>query len=128
MTTVLLHAASTTVTVGGQSIVALYPPQNGGIIANPPTAEDQGIAIAEPLFVSLTGTATPYESASTFALYPGQSISVVVGSVLPVWVNAATSGHKFSAVFFAKPPQYPPRNLSTLRADDTDESHTCLSL
>lgn len=79
----------------------------GGVVVNPLSARDQGIAIAESLFVNLTGPAKLGEGPLTTEIFPGQWFLVPPGSV--VWINAATSGHKFTSFFTTHyVPQYPP--------------------
>jgi hypothetical protein len=81
----------------------------GGYIVNPLDPIDQGIHIAEPLYVNIvvppqlisgnTLTNVELEPGGTFIIPPGTN----------VWVNAATSGHKFTAVLCAPYEiQYPP--------------------
>ena len=101
-------APVTNVPVGGSAVVSLYGPMSGGYIRNPATAADQGIHAGEPLYVSITGSATLGESAGTFVLYPGQSFILPGGLTTDVSVNAATSGHKFSAVVIQPNSDYVP--------------------
>src|ERR1700751_40619 len=55
--------------------------QVGGIIANPLSAADQGLSTAEVLFVDFTGPAYSYETGTTTALSPGDTIDIPSGSV-----------------------------------------------
>jgi hypothetical protein len=83
--------------------------QKGGIIFNPLLAQDQGIAVAESLYVSLLGPAGVAEElpTGTTRLLPGQKF--LVPPKVNVWVNAKTSGHSFTAYFTSTyTPQYPP--------------------
>lgn len=91
---------NTVIAVGGTSVVAVNIGPNGGIITNPLTAEDQGLAPAEAevLYVSPVGDASLNGNGSTFALQPGQSWEVIPGQTTTTKVNANTSGHKFSVV------------------------------
>jgi hypothetical protein len=100
--------AATKVTVGGQSVIAVFGNILGGFLANPSTSGDQGIAAIEPLYVSLIGDATLGESDTTFTLYPGQGFTLPAGLTSNVSVNAATSGHRFSAIVYHSPIQFPP--------------------
>ena len=79
----------------------------GGLIVNPLDATDQGIAVAESLFVNLLGSATVSSQYGTVELVPGQWFLVPPQS--NVWATAQTAGHKFTA-FFSSPfhPSYPP--------------------
>src|ERR1700746_886546 len=72
--------------------------QVGGIIANPLSAADQGLSTTEVLFVDFTGPAYSYETGTTAALSPGDTIDIPSGSV--AWVNAATGGHQFTCVIY----------------------------
>ncbi len=58
MASVQLFHGAVIVPAGGTSIIALYGPMLGGIIANPASATAQNIATAEALYVSLVGPAT----------------------------------------------------------------------
>jgi hypothetical protein len=101
-------AAATEVEVAGQSVIVAYAQALGGVIANPSSATEQGIAVVEVLFYSFVGDATPYESPTTFPLQPGDSVKIPANSVYPVSVNALTAGHKFSAYIIQPAPVYPP--------------------
>jgi hypothetical protein len=70
----------------------------GGTITNPVEAEDQGLTIAEPLFVDFTGPAYHYVTGTTSELAPGESIEIPADCLNGAWVNALTSGHKFTVV------------------------------
>ena len=96
------------VKVGGTPVVAIYSNMAGGIIQNPASAADQGIAAAEPLFVNFAGDATLGQIGSTIELDLGESVTVPPGDARDVSVNAATSGHLFSCVVFQPQTQYPP--------------------
>jgi hypothetical protein len=98
------------VQVGGVSVLIASKNMTigGGYIVNPLNPIDQNIHIAESLFVNVAGQATigTGHSANT-ELMPGETFIVPPGCV--VWVNAATSGHRFTAVFVAPySVQYPP--------------------
>ena len=84
---------------GGTSVVAIYGPLLGGaIVVNPYAAADQELAAPEVLYVNLTGPAALAANGATFALEPGQTLVVPRHAAANVWVNAASSGHAFSAV------------------------------
>jgi hypothetical protein len=88
-------------TLGGTPQVAIGPNPQGGYITNPLTAADQGIGGGgpEPLYIDPTGAnATTQGNGTTFRLEPGQTWFVIPGQISTTSVNAATSGHKFSAV------------------------------
>jgi hypothetical protein len=91
------------VAAGGVAVVAVPGGPNGGFITNPYDAADQGISSAEPLYVDPVGTpgAGPGNgNGTTFVLYPGQSWPLIPGQTTVTRVNAQTSGHKFSVVYF----------------------------
>ena len=86
------------ITTGGTAVTAVPANANGGYIVNPLLATDQGIVTAEVLYVNPVTTATTSANGTTIALQPGQSFSLIPGSTLPVSVNAATTGHRFTVV------------------------------
>lgn len=94
----------------GQSIIALSAGELGGFVVNPQLAVDQGIADAEVLFVDPTGPASLFPTATTFALQPGQTYAVPALSSTPLWINAVTGGHRFTAIQYgkSKPGEYVP--------------------
>jgi hypothetical protein len=69
----------------------------GGVITNPLTAKDQGVPIAESLWVNLLGAAALSAVNGTVEVGPGQSFLVPPGA--QVWATASSAGHKFSAYF-----------------------------
>lgn len=90
---------NTIVASGGTSVVAISNFPNGGYITNPLVATDQGISAVEPLYVDPVGSATMLQANGTiFALQPGQTWTVIPGQTTPTYVNAASPGHKFTAV------------------------------
>lgn len=62
----------------------------------------------EDLFVDFTGPAALEETATTIRLFPGNSISIPEGQADNVWVNAATTGHRFSVFVIQVPTVFPP--------------------
>lgn len=88
----VIQQAGTSVLVADDTMGAL-----GGIIVNPLQPRDQGIAAAESLFVSLIGPARLSTSGGTVELAPGQQF--LVPKFTDVWVNAQTTGHKFTSYF-----------------------------
>lgn len=92
------------VTTGGTPVQVAPGGINGGFITNPSTNTDQGIVTAEPLYVTCVGTspgsAPGDANGTTFMLYPGGSWNMIAGQTTATWVNAATSGHKFSGVYY----------------------------
>jgi hypothetical protein len=93
-------STSYTIAAGGTSVIAVTGPVRGCYIQNPPTAADQGIATAENGYVDPTKAATTTGNATNAALQPGQPWTcpqnIQAGS--NVYINAATSGHKFVVV------------------------------
>jgi len=104
----LYPAAASTVYIGGTAVYAFYGPMIGGIITNPSIAADQGITAVEPLWIDMVNVAVTHETATCSPLWPGNTFRVPTGFTGNVSVNAATSGHKFSAVFIQTPTPYPP--------------------
>jgi len=103
------RAAATEVVVGGQPVVAIFGGALGAAIANPSNPADQGIAVVETLFVDPSGApAALTETATTFALEPGQTWIAPANQSSSVSVNAKTSGHKFSAYVVQPKTQFPP--------------------
>lgn len=77
----------------------------GGVIVNPLTAEDQGLAVAESLFVDFTGPAYSYVTGTTVELLPGQSIDIPADNPNGAWVTSQHGKHKFSCVLYKSVPQ-----------------------
>lgn len=94
--------------MGGTSVVAVYGGLLGAMITNPVSARDQGVDPVEELWVNLTGPADTVETATTVAIQPGQTFTVPPGQTLDVWVNARTSGHRFTSVVMQPSTSYPP--------------------
>jgi len=90
------------ITTGGIAVQAIPALPNGGVITNPLLAGDQGISVAEVLYVdpvgSCGGLSLPAGNGTVFALQPGQTWTVIPGQSTPTYVNAASSGHLFSVV------------------------------
>lgn len=92
---------ATQITVGGTAIVAAPAGPSGGFIVNPLLTADQGIPAAEVLYINPTGVpAGLTANGSTFALQPGQAWALIPGQTTQTYVNAATSGHKYSVVVY----------------------------
>jgi hypothetical protein len=91
------------VTTGGTAVIAIPPGVSGGYITNPSLATDQGFlssVLPEDLFVNPAGTPSLVGNNTTVRLSPGQSFTAIANSTLPLMVNAATSGHKFTVVYW----------------------------
>jgi hypothetical protein len=78
------------------------------MIVNPYAAEDQGLFAPETLYVSFVGPATLQATATTIAVQPGGVLRVPSDDTTSVWVNAATSGHRFSAFVVQEPSSFTP--------------------
>jgi len=95
--------AASVVAKGGTSVVAVYGGALGGYVVNPQLVVDQDIDAAEVLFVDPTGPAAHSQTKTTIPLQPGQAYTIPAGQTTPLWVNAASSGHRFSVVLFQPP-------------------------
>ena len=104
----LYRAAATSVPFGGEPIIAIYGPVLGGMVANPLNAADQDLEIAEALYLDLVNAAALGETATTVAVQPGQTYPLPANFTGNVSVNAASSGHQFSAVLWQPPTPFPP--------------------
>lgn len=92
--------SASSVTTGGTAVVAIPPNPNGGFITNPAAVSDQGLSNTEPLYINPVTEATLDGNGTTFALAPGETWKVIPGQTTATSVNAASNGHKFSAVFW----------------------------
>ena len=105
MTTPTAGIATATSAVAQASTLTLGANMSAGFIQNPLTAADQGIAVAEVLYVDpvaprvATG-GTLFGNNTTIALQPGASFSVK-DSVSPVYTASNTASHKFVAIQWA---------------------------
>lgn len=92
------------IAVGGTPVLVVPPNPNGGFITNPASPTDQGLSVAEPLYITPVGnspgSAPGAGNGTTFVLYPGQTWTIIPGQTTATWVNAGSSGHKFSGVLF----------------------------
>lgn len=86
------------VDIGGTPVIAVGPNPNGGFIFNPAEAADQGIAVAETIYVDPVGVPGLAGFGTAFAIAPGQTWMLIPGQTTPTRVNAASSGHRFSVV------------------------------
>lgn len=85
---------------GGTPVIALNGGGSGGYIVNPQLANDQGLPIVEVLYVDPTGPAALGITKTTIALQPGQYYATPDNQTTPTWTNAASGGHRFTAVKF----------------------------
>jgi hypothetical protein len=103
------RAAHTEVATGGKPVIAVFGGVAGGVLLNPSTPADQGLAVVEVLYVDPTGApAAAAETDTTFPLQPGQWWFIPAGQATDVSVNAKSSGHKFSAYVLQPTTQHPP--------------------
>ena len=83
-------------------MTVLTGPINGGVIINPPNAAAQDIALAESLYISMVGTPGSTDATAngtTIVLAAGASFTLpALATGVTVKANAATSGHKFTAI------------------------------
>lgn len=90
----------TIVATGGTAVTVVPGSPNGGFITNPNNNTDQGIGTYEDLFVSPVNAAGLAGNGTTFRLGAGQTWNIIPGQTTVTSVNANTSGHKFSVVWF----------------------------
>jgi hypothetical protein len=101
-----LAALASAVATGGLAVTAFPGGISGGIIQNPYSSTDQNIASPpgpEQIYVdpiNVPGSAPGAGNGTTFVLAPGQVWTVIPGQTTLTRVNAPTSGHKYSAVFW----------------------------
>ena len=91
------------IVTGGTAVEVAPAGINGGYISNPLYAADQGIGTAETLIVDPVNIADSASSSgfnTATRLLPGQTFTLIPGSTVAVTANSATSGHKFTAVFW----------------------------
>ena len=93
---------NTFIASGGSAVQAAPMNPTGGFITNPLTAADQGISgDPEPLYIDPVGNCASLAAGGTiFALAPGQTWPLIAGQTTPTFVNAPTSGHNFSVVWW----------------------------
>ena len=90
----------TVVTSGtvGLAVIAIAANQSGGYITNPSSAADQGVAVAESLYVDPVQNAHNAAGGTTSELRPGQTFYIIPYSATPVTVTSKTANHNFTAV------------------------------
>lgn len=97
--TPVVGSASAIVT-GGTAVTVVPPNPNGGYISNPYSASDQGISVAEWIYVDPVTSAILGSYGTTSGIAPGGSFNIIPGTTLPTTVNAATTGHRFTVVWY----------------------------
>jgi len=88
------------ISTGGVAVVAAPAGTQGGYITNPASPSDQNLSGTEPLFVSPVSAPSLSANGTAIALNPGESFTIPPNSTLPVYVNAASNGHKFTVVVY----------------------------
>ncbi len=106
MAITLLPCTTYEVVTGGVAVQAVPSGPTGGFIQNPYSAEDQDVDPAEGpqiLYVdplNEPGGAPGSGNGTCFALYPGQSWSIIAGQNSQTRVNGPIAGQKFSGVYW----------------------------
>ena len=95
-----VQGSPTVIATGGSPVVAVPANITGGTITNPLSYLDQRIGTAEVLYINPVGNAGLAGNGATFALQPGQTWNCIPGQTTQTTVNAATSGHAFSCVWW----------------------------
>ena len=100
MTNTALSSGLTSVVLFGGTSVQIANTQmglNGGLIVNSLDAKDQNIHIPEPIYINLFRPASLIGSLDNHEIMPGESFITPPGT--NVWINAKTSGHRFTCIF-----------------------------
>lgn len=105
MTVTPIAGNANEVVTGGTAVTAVNAVPTGinyALIVNPLYAADQGLSVAENLYVDITG-GTPGSTAGSgngtvMTLVPGQWVNGIPGQTTAILVNAASSGHKFTSI------------------------------
>jgi hypothetical protein len=95
-----IAGSTAVIATGGDAVVAVPAGPNGGYIVNPYLASDQNISVAEWLYVDPVGEAILGSYGTTSGVAPGGSFNIISGSTVETTVNAATSGHRFTVVWY----------------------------
>jgi hypothetical protein len=114
--------------VAGSPVTAIVGPAVGGVISNGSTAHDQRIPVVEPLFIDAVHPATPFVSATTFALQPGESWPLPPDFTGTVTVNAGTNGHAFSGYVIQQPTNFLPNPPGTFPLTDAEGNYITTTL
>jgi hypothetical protein len=90
---------NSSVVTGGIPVKVANGGVNGGYIVNPAASGDQGLAMTEVLYVDPVGPCGSLAANGTIiALRPGDTWALIPGQTTPTYVNAESSGHKFTVV------------------------------
>jgi hypothetical protein len=98
----IIASLANTITTGGTAVLIVQGPALGVLIQNPVSASTQGLTTAENLYVNIVNATPPSTDAAAFGsnyvLQPGDSMVLPsIASNIGIRVNAASSGHRFSA-------------------------------
>ena len=102
---------ASSVAQGAIPVMVAPPNVIGGFITNPLHGHDQEVRPPEPLYVCQAGTPSEAAFAQTFAIQPGETYQIIHGGSFSTFVVAATSGHRFSGLFWAGATNYPPEPI-----------------
>lgn len=92
------------ISTGGNSILSIPPGAYGGYIWNPLLPADQNVDPVEPLYVNPLGSADVQGFGGTVAIAPGEYWMIPLAkSTSGVFVNALSSGHRFTSVYWIGP-------------------------
>ncbi|MCX7898539.1 MAG: hypothetical protein N2444_00350 [Methylocystis sp.] len=96
-----LAGSATQIVSAGVAVMAIPPNVKGGFITNPVYPSDQGIGYAEPLYIDPVGPCAQLSAGDTIVMImPGETYRVIPGQTTPTFVNAATAGHRFTAIYW----------------------------
>lgn len=88
------------ISTGGTAETVVPSSPNGGYIVNPYTNTDQNISIAEWLYVDPVTSAIIGAYGTAVGLAPGGFYNIIPGQTTTLSVNAATTGHRFTVVYY----------------------------
>lgn len=103
MSVTLKAGLATEIVTGGTAVLVVPAGAAGGFITNPFNSDDQGLGASENLYVgpiTQPGSTPGQGNGTTFVVFPGGSWPVIANQDTPTYVNAASSGHKFSAIYW----------------------------
>lgn len=98
-----LPGLATQIVSAGSPVTTFPGNVSGGVLQNPLDPADQGLAVAEPIYVDVVnppGAGPGFGNGTTFVIYPGQTWSAIPGQTTPTLVNAESLNHKFSAIYW----------------------------
>lgn len=100
MTITPVAANNYEVVTGGMAVTLFSADVSGGLMVNPSNPDDQDISgTVEDVFVDPTGAVAVLQGNGTcFRIPPGGAWNAIPGQDTTTSMNAATSGHKTSAI------------------------------